>query len=176
VELRTKAFFATGIVICCATLADTAFGQAAAGPVKLTLEQAIELAIQRNHSLLATRTTIQQNLAQEVTANLRPNPTFFTDWEYLPLYKPGVGFLDYLHDSTEGDIGLSYMFERGEKRQHRLEAAQDNTRSGFSGGPALRQCPASGVNTRPRAAGFKELSRNSEHQRQAIPNRRYRRE
>jgi cobalt-zinc-cadmium efflux system outer membrane protein len=108
-------------------LADTAFGQAAAGPVKLTLEQAIELAIQRNHSLLATRTTIQQNLAQEVTANLRPNPTFFTDWEYLPLYKPGVGFLDYLHDSTEGDIGLSYMFERGEKRQHRLEAAQDNT-------------------------------------------------
>ncbi len=127
VELRTKAFFATGIVICCATLADTAFGQAAAGPVKLTLEQAIELAIQRNHSLLATRTTIQQNLAQEVTANLRPNPTFFTDWEYLPLYKPGVGFLDYLHDSTEGDIGLSYMFERGEKRQHRLEAAQDNT-------------------------------------------------
>ena len=126
-ELRNNAFFAAGIVFCCVAFVDTAFGQAAAGPVKLTLEQAIELAIQRNHSLLATRTTIQQNLAQEVTANLRPNPTFFTDWEYLPLYKPGVGFLDYLHDSTEGDIGLSYMFERGEKRQHRLEAAQDNT-------------------------------------------------
>jgi cobalt-zinc-cadmium efflux system outer membrane protein len=104
-----------------------AFGQTVAGPTKLTLEQAIELAIQRNHGLLATRTTIQQNLAQEVTANLRPNPTFFTDWEYLPLYKPGVGILDYLHDSTEGDVGLSYMFERGEKRQHRLEAAQDAT-------------------------------------------------
>jgi cobalt-zinc-cadmium efflux system outer membrane protein len=108
----------------CATLVDTSFGQ---GPVKLTLEQAIDLAIQRNHNLLATRTTIQQNLAQEVTANLRPNPTFFTDWEYLPLYKPNVGFLDYLHDSTEGDVGISYLFERGEKRQHRLEAAQDNT-------------------------------------------------
>jgi cobalt-zinc-cadmium efflux system outer membrane protein len=105
-------------------LVDTAFGQ---GPVKLTLEQAIDLAIQRNHNLLATRTTIQQNLAQEVTANLRPNPTFFTDWEYLPLYKPNGGILDYLHDSTEGDVGLSYLFERGEKRQHRLEAAQDNT-------------------------------------------------
>src|ERR1022692_2062063 len=126
-ELRNNAFFAAGIVFCCVAFVDTAFGQAAAGPVKLTLEQAIELAIQRNHSLLATRTTIQQNLAQEVTANLRPNPTFFTDWEYLPLYKPGVGFLDYLHDSTEGDIGMSYLFERGEKRQHRLEAAQDAT-------------------------------------------------
>jgi len=123
-NLRNCAFFAAGILFYCATLVDTSFGQ---GPVKLTLEQAIDLAIQRNHNLLATRTTIQQNLAQEVTANLRPNPTFFTDWEYLPLYKPNVGFLDYLHDSTEGDVGISYLFERGEKRQHRLEAAQDNT-------------------------------------------------
>ena len=128
-NLRNRAFFATGILFYCATfvdtaLVDTAFGQ---GPVKLTLEQAIDLAIQRNHNLLATRTTIQQNLAQEVTANLRPNPTFFTDWEYLPLYKPNGGILDYLHDSTEGDVGISYLFERGEKRQHRLEAAQDNT-------------------------------------------------
>jgi cobalt-zinc-cadmium efflux system outer membrane protein len=75
--------------------AGTAFGQAAGEPVKLTLDQAVELAIQHNHSLLAARTTIQQNLAQEVTANLRPNPTLFTDWEYLPLYKPAVGILDY---------------------------------------------------------------------------------
>ncbi|HEV8037903.1 MAG TPA: TolC family protein [Bryobacteraceae bacterium] len=130
VNLRNHACFAAGILFYCATLldtalVDTAFAQVAA--VKLTLGQAIDLAIQRNHNLLATRTTIQQNLAQEVTANLRPNPTFFTDWEYLPLYKPNAGFLDYLHDSTEGDIGMSYMFERGEKRQHRLEAAQDNT-------------------------------------------------
>jgi cobalt-zinc-cadmium efflux system outer membrane protein len=126
-ELRNSLFLAAGIVFYCAPWVDTAFGQAAAGPVKLTLEHAIELAIQRNHGLLATRTNIQQNLAQEVTANLRPNPTFFTDWDYLPLYKPNEGILDYLHDSTEGDIGISYMFERGEKRQHRLEAAQDAT-------------------------------------------------
>jgi outer membrane protein, heavy metal efflux system len=127
--LNTKgsAFLATVMAFCCPALVETAFGQPAAGSVQLTLEQAIELAIQRNHSLLATRTTIQQNLAQEVTANLRPNPTFFTDWEYLPLYKPNVGILDYLHDSTEGDVGMSYLFERGEKRQHRLEAAQDTT-------------------------------------------------
>ena len=126
-ELRTRVVLAACVVFYCAVFMETGLGQVAAGPVKLTLEQAIDLAIQRNHGLLATRTTVQQNLAQEVTANLRPNPTFFTDWEYLPLYKPNAGFLDYLHDSTEGDIGISYMFERGEKRQHRLEAAQDNT-------------------------------------------------
>jgi len=127
--LNTKpsAFLAAVMAFCCPALVETAFGQPTAGSVQLTLEQAIELAIQRNHSLLATRTSIQQNLAQEVTANLRPNPTFFTDWEYLPLYKPNVGILDYLHDSTEGDVGMSYLFERGEKRQHRLEAAQDTT-------------------------------------------------
>jgi cobalt-zinc-cadmium efflux system outer membrane protein len=34
---------------------------------------------------------------------------------------------DYLHNSTEGDIGLSYLFERSKKRQHRLVAARDAT-------------------------------------------------
>jgi cobalt-zinc-cadmium efflux system outer membrane protein len=94
----------------------------------VTLEQAIELANHNNHTLLAARTTILQNQAAEIQANVRPNPTFFADWEYLPLSSPpGVSFLDYLHDSTEGDMGMSYLFERGEKRQHRLEAARDTT-------------------------------------------------
>lgn len=103
-------------------------GQTPQGPVTVTLDQAIQMAVQHNHNLLAARTTVQQNEAQEVTANLRPNPTLFTDWEYLPLVHPnGSSVLDYLHDSTEGDIGLSYLFERGKKRQHRLQAAKDAT-------------------------------------------------
>ncbi len=64
-----------------------AFGQAPAGPSKITLDQAIQLAIEHNHSLLAARTTIVQNQALEVQANVRPNPTLFTDWEYLPLVR-----------------------------------------------------------------------------------------
>ena len=115
--------------VLCAALAwafvsGVAFGQ----PVTVTLDQAIQLALAHNHNLLAARTTVQQNQAQEITANLRPNPTLFTDWEYLPLVHPNGGsVLDYLHDSTEGDIGLSYLFERGKKRQHRLQAAKDAT-------------------------------------------------
>jgi cobalt-zinc-cadmium efflux system outer membrane protein len=108
--------------------ASLAGGQTPSAPVTVTLDQAIDMALLHNHALLAARTTIQQSEAQEVTANLRPNPTLFTDWEYLPLVHPtGMGVLDYLHDSTEGDIGLSYLFERGKKRQHRLRAAQDAT-------------------------------------------------
>ena len=42
--------------------------------VLITLEQAIDLALAHNHSLKATRTLVLQNQAQEITANLRPNP------------------------------------------------------------------------------------------------------
>src|SRR5579862_2354708 len=124
---RNSGVFAAHAVLSCAAFVGSAFGQAA-GPSKITLDQAIALSSKNNHSLLALRTTILQNQAQEIQANVRPNPTFFADWEYLPLSSPpGVSFLDYLHDSTEGDLGLSYLFERGDKRQHRLEAAHDAT-------------------------------------------------
>jgi cobalt-zinc-cadmium efflux system outer membrane protein len=79
--------------------------------------------------LQAARTQIQQNQAAEVTANLRPNPTLFTDWEYLPIFtrQQGTSVADYLQASTEGDMGLSYLIERGNKRAHRLQAAKDVT-------------------------------------------------
>ena len=108
-------------------LSEQAFGQAPQGPVRITLDDAIQKAIQHNHALRAARTTVQQSLAQEVSANLRPNPQLSAVWAYLPLYKPQEGFLTYLHDSTEADIGLSYTIERGHKRQSRLLAAKDAT-------------------------------------------------
>jgi outer membrane protein, heavy metal efflux system len=107
------------------------------GPVRITLDDAIQLALQHNHNLLAAQTTIEQAQAGEVAANVRPNPVFFTDWEYLPLgapsdqnsrlYPPGYTIGQYLHDNTEGDLGLSYLIERGKKRQARLQAAKDIT-------------------------------------------------
>jgi len=84
------------------------------------------MAVQHNHNLLAARTTIQQSQAEETTANLRPNPTLFADWEYLPLTSSAQN-TQYLHDSTEADLGLGYLIERGKKRQHRLQAAKDIT-------------------------------------------------
>jgi cobalt-zinc-cadmium efflux system outer membrane protein len=103
-----------------------ALGQTS-GPVRITIEQAIQLALQHNHNMLAARTTILQSQAQEITANLRPNPTLFSDWEYLPLAKPSNGFASYLHDSTEADLGASYLIERGGKRSIRTQAAKDST-------------------------------------------------
>lgn len=106
------------------------------GPSRITIDEAIQLALQHNHNMLAARTTILQSQADERQANTRPNPSLFADWEYLPLGSPasqnpsvygGHSTADYLHDNTEGDIGLSYLIERGKKRQHRLQAARDIT-------------------------------------------------
>jgi outer membrane protein, heavy metal efflux system len=99
---------------------------ASQGPVKITLDDAIQLALKHSHALLALQTTIQQNEALETQANLRPNPTIFGDWDYLPLTGSEWN-TTYLHDETEADLGLSYLFERGQKRQHRLQAARDTT-------------------------------------------------
>ena len=99
----------------------------AQAPVKITLDEAIQLALQRNHSLLAGRTTIQQNHAEEITANLRPNPNFFVDWDYLPAFTPSSQNSSYIQSQTEADAGLSYLIERGKKRQARLHAAKDVT-------------------------------------------------
>ncbi len=115
------------IVPAALVLAGAAFGQASPERARITLDEAIRIALVHNHTLLAARSTIQQNEAQEITANLRPNPSMFVDWEYLPLSSTNGSIANYLDNSTEADIGLSYLFERGKKRQHRLQAAKDAT-------------------------------------------------
>ncbi len=96
-------------------------------PERVTLDQAVDLALKHNHSLQAARTLILQNQAQEITANLRPNPTISWDTQFLPLFQPNDFTLDYLNNSAQFDLGLGYTLERGRKRQHRLQAAKDQT-------------------------------------------------
>ncbi len=97
------------------------------GPVRITLDEAIQLALQHNHALLAARTTIQQSKAEEITANLRPNPVLLGDALFIPFFNPGDFNSTFMDNSAEFDLGVSYLFERGKKRQHRLRAAQDQT-------------------------------------------------
>ena len=96
-------------------------------PARVSLDEAIDLALKHNHSLQAARTTILQNQAEEITANLRPNPTLLGDAEFLPIFQPSQLTGAYLDNIAEFDAGVSYLFERGKKRQHRLEAAKDQT-------------------------------------------------
>jgi len=93
----------------------------------ISLDQAIELALAHNHSVKATRTLILQNQAQEITANLRPNPTIGVDTQFIPFFSPQDFSGENLDQTQQFDLGISYLFERGHKRQRRLQAARDQT-------------------------------------------------
>ena len=93
----------------------------------ISLDQAIDLALAHNHSIKATRTLILQNQAQEITANLRPNPTLGADSQFVPFFSPQDFSGENLNETQQFDIGIGYLFERGHKRQRRLQAARDQT-------------------------------------------------
>jgi cobalt-zinc-cadmium efflux system outer membrane protein len=97
------------------------------GAVTISLDDAIQMALRHNHTLLAARTTIQQSQAEETTANLRPNPVLLGDAQFLPIFEPSQFTADYIDNAAQFDLGVSYLFERGKKRQHRLQAAKDQT-------------------------------------------------
>jgi hypothetical protein len=94
---------------------------------RITLDRAIDLALAHNHSLKATRTLILQNQAQEITANLRPNPTLGIDTQFIPIFSPQDFSVDNLNVTQQFDVGIGYLFERGHKRQRRLQAARDTS-------------------------------------------------
>jgi outer membrane protein, heavy metal efflux system len=105
-------------------LAGTCVGQ---NTTHISLDQAIDLALTHNHSLQATRTLILQNQAQEITANLRPNPTLGADSQFVPIFNPQYFSAENLDQIQQFDIGIGYLFERGHKRPRRLQAARDQT-------------------------------------------------
>lgn len=133
---RTSWNICIGLANCLLTTS-LAFGQATSGPVRITLDEAIDLAIKHNHFLIAQRSTILQSQAEEITQGLRPNPVLFADWDYLPIFGSpakqnpdlygGESTGTYLKDNTEGDVGLSYLIERGGKRKDRLQAQKNIT-------------------------------------------------
>ncbi len=94
---------------------------------QISLEQAVALSLEHNHSLKAARTQILQSQAQEVTAGLRPNPVLSGDSQFLPFFNPSNFSADNLDQLTQFDVGIGYLFERGGKRRRRLEAARDQT-------------------------------------------------
>jgi cobalt-zinc-cadmium efflux system outer membrane protein len=71
----------------------------------LTLKQALDLALRGNPGLRAQAATVESTRAGEITAALRPNPTFTN------------GTVDFTG-------GLGWTFERGGKRRRRIDSAR----------------------------------------------------
>jgi len=105
------------------------FNRLAAGQAttQITLEQAIDLALKNSPAIRGSRTQVEQSKAQEITANLRPNPVLLWDTQFLPFFSPGGFSTDNLSQTSQFDLGIGYTFEIGRKRQARLLAAQAQT-------------------------------------------------
>ena len=127
IALVTLSAFAAGQQSAVPTLPTPQTNMPQPASASVTMDDAIRLALLRNHALQALRSTIQQSMAGEITANLRPNPTLGLDAQFLPIFQPSKFSSDYIDQQAQFDAGLGYLFERGKKRQHRLQAAQDQT-------------------------------------------------
>jgi len=110
--------------LCCALVLSSTCASAQSSP-PLTWEQVRERFAQQNPSLLADRLNIDESKAQEISAYLRPNPTFslLTDGTqiapYQGVWRPFAG--------TELSTNFGYLHERQRKRELRLESAQKAT-------------------------------------------------
>lgn len=93
----------------------------------LTREQAVALALERNQSLRAQRLNVDQSRAGEVTAGLKPNPVFTSTNQDFPVFTPSQLTASNLANNQTFSEALGYLFERGGKRERRLQVARDTT-------------------------------------------------
>lgn len=120
-------FLAVSCLVYLVLCARQAAGQQPVPATRIDLEQAIRLALEHNPALKAARSQILQSQAEEITAAIRPNPVFTYDDLFLPVFSPGQFNSSTLNNISEFDVGVSYTFERGHKRQARQQAARDQT-------------------------------------------------
>ena len=87
-------------------------------PRQLTLEMAEQLLLQHNLTISAARYGVDNAQAQRQTASVRPNPTLTLGAEGFDLASPG-NITNRLFT-----VRLDQVFERGNKRALRTEAAE----------------------------------------------------
>jgi cobalt-zinc-cadmium efflux system outer membrane protein len=90
---------------------------------KITLEQALAEALEKNLSLLAERVNISIAEARLITARLRPNPVLSAGGDHLDLL--GTGFNEINNAGPEEfNLRTDFTIERGGKRSSRIAVAQ----------------------------------------------------
>lgn len=97
-----------------------------AAPNRLTLEQAVQEALEHNLTRLADRYNISIADARIVTAKLRPNPVFSAGLDYQDML--GTGFSSDTNSSAgppEFNFRVDFVLERGGKRAKRIDAAEN---------------------------------------------------
>lgn len=88
-------------------------------PSRLTLEEAVRLAMDRNPLLAAAGDEIRAAEGDRIAAGSRPNPSFSLEFEDLPLSTNPGPFLEVRQTTSRVD----YEIETGGRRRLRTEAA-----------------------------------------------------
>lgn len=99
-------------------LGHTALAQTPVPTAPITMQQAVDLALANNPTILAAQQHLSAVKATQVTAGLRQNPT-------LTLYGQGVTLPEINPNGNPYyySANVSRLFERGEKRRWRLDIA-----------------------------------------------------
>ena len=92
-------------------------------PAQVTIEPAVEEALENNLSLLAERSNLPIADARIVTARLRPNPVLSLGGDYLDLLGSGFNERNGAGPS-EASARVDFVFERGGKRESRVAVAE----------------------------------------------------
>jgi cobalt-zinc-cadmium efflux system outer membrane protein len=94
---------------------------------RLAMADAVRLALVRNHQLRAQRLNVDMSKADEITAGLKPNPNFLSTNELFPVFTPSQLTWDNFVNNQNFVQSVTYLFERGGKREKRTEVARDTT-------------------------------------------------
>ena len=101
---------------------------APAAAARIAMADAVRLAVERNHQLRATRLNVDLARTDEITAALKPNPVLTSTNENFPLWSPGDLFSrDNFLNNQNFVESVTYLFERGGKRDKRTQVARDTT-------------------------------------------------
>lgn len=92
--------------------------------ISMTVDQAVEEAINNNLSLIAERYNVTIAQAQMITARLRPNPVLSIGGDHLDLLGTNFNSINNA-GPAEYSIRTDFTIERDKKREKRIEVAQN---------------------------------------------------
>lgn len=124
-----RRFIRTGLCVLVAPAAMLAAPAAAQTPpiTRVSLDQAVQMAVARNQALEAQRLAVDAARADEITAGLKPNIGVSFSADGFTPFSPRQINWDFLKNDASYSTAASYLFERGGKRQNRIAVAKAAT-------------------------------------------------
>ncbi len=93
--------------------------------MKLSVDDAVRMALAHNQSLGAQRLNIDLSKADELTASQKPKYTFSGSADGFPLFSPSQINGDYFASVMQYGFAVDHVYERGGKHDKRITTGLD---------------------------------------------------